>query len=46
MEGESIGQEEAEKVHFDPSEPELYFQVGINLSLFDKNELVTLLQEF
>uniref|UniRef100_A0A2N9GP06 Uncharacterized protein n=1 Tax=Fagus sylvatica TaxID=28930 RepID=A0A2N9GP06_FAGSY len=46
VEGESIKQEEAEKVHFDSSEPELYFQVGINLSLFDKNELVALLQEF
>uniref|UniRef100_A0A2N9FR62 Uncharacterized protein n=1 Tax=Fagus sylvatica TaxID=28930 RepID=A0A2N9FR62_FAGSY len=46
VEGESIRQEETEKVHFDPSEPELHFQVGINLSLFDKDELVTLLQEF
>ena len=46
MEGESIKQEEAEKVHFDPSEPELYFQVDISLLLTDKNELVTLLREF
>ena len=46
MEGESIKQEEPEKVHFDSSKPELYFQVGVNLSLPNKDELVTLLREF
>ena len=46
MEGESIKQEEPEKVHFDPSKPELYFQVGVNLSLSDKDDMITLLREF
>jgi hypothetical protein len=44
--GESINQEEPEKVHFDASKPELYFQVGVNLSLSDKDDMMTLLQEF
>ena len=46
MEGESIKQEEPEKIHFDSSNPELYFQVGVNLSLLDRDELITLLLEF
>jgi hypothetical protein len=46
VEGESIKQEEPEKVHFDSSKPELYFQVGVNLSLPDKDDLITLLREF
>ena len=46
MEGESIKQEEPKKVHFDSSKPELYFQVGVNLSSSDKDDLITLLREF
>ena len=46
MEGENIKQEEPEKIRFDSSNPELYFQVGINLSLPDRDELITLLLEF
>jgi hypothetical protein len=46
VEGESIKQEEPEKIHFDSSNSELYFQVGVNLSLPDRDELVILLWEF
>jgi hypothetical protein len=46
VEGESIKQEEPKKIHFDSSNPELYFQVGISLSLPDRDELIILLQEF
>ncbi len=46
MEGERVKQEELGKVHFVSSEPELYFQVGINLAFPDKDELITLLREF
>jgi hypothetical protein len=46
VEGESIKQEEPEKIQFDSSNPELYFQVRINLSLPDRDELITLLLEF
>ncbi len=46
MGGESIKQEEPEKIQFDSSNPELYFQVGVNLSLSDRDELITLLLEF
>ena len=46
MEGESIKQEEPEKIHFDSSNLELYFQVGVSLSLPDRDELIILLQEF
>jgi hypothetical protein len=45
VEGENIKQEEPEKIQFDSSNPELYFQVGINLSLPDRDELITLLLE-
>jgi hypothetical protein len=46
VEGESIKQEEPEKIQFDSSNPELYFQIGINLSLPDRDEPITLLLEF
>jgi hypothetical protein len=46
MEGESFAEDDLEKVQFDSSNPELYFSVGTNLSLLDRNELVTLLIEF
>ncbi len=46
MEEESFAEEDPEKVKFDPSNPELYFSVGTNLSLLDRDELVTLLIEF
>jgi hypothetical protein len=45
VEREGIKQDEPEKVHFDLSKPELYFQVGINLFVPDKDELITLLRE-
>ena len=46
MVGVSAAEEDPEKVHFDSSRPELYFLVGTNLSLTDREELVTLLTEF
>ena len=46
MEGESFAEDDPEKVQFDSSNPKLYFSVGTNLSLLDRNELVTLLIEF
>jgi hypothetical protein len=46
MEGESAAEKDLEKVHFDPSKPELYFLLGTNLSLKDSDELVALLTEF
>ena len=39
-------EEDPEKVQFDPSNPKLYFLVGTNLSLLNRDELVTLLLEF
>ena len=46
MEGESVAEEDPEKVQFDPSNPKLYFLVGTNLPLLDRDELVTLLLYF
>jgi hypothetical protein len=47
VEGENVAEEEdPNKVQFDPSNPELYFLVGTNLSLLNRDELVTLLLEF
>ena len=46
MKGENITEEDPKKVQFDPSNPKLYFLVGTNLSLLDRDELVTLLIEF
>jgi hypothetical protein len=39
-------EKDPEKVQFDPTNPELYFLVRMNLSLYDRDELVTLLMEF
>uniref|UniRef100_A0A2N9FX44 Integrase catalytic domain-containing protein n=1 Tax=Fagus sylvatica TaxID=28930 RepID=A0A2N9FX44_FAGSY len=39
-------EKDPEKVYFDPSEPEFYFLIGTNLSMDDRQGLVTLLMEF
>uniref|UniRef100_A0A2N9H5X7 Integrase catalytic domain-containing protein n=1 Tax=Fagus sylvatica TaxID=28930 RepID=A0A2N9H5X7_FAGSY len=39
-------EKDLEKVYFDPSEPEFYFLIGTNLSVDDRQGLVTLLMEF
>jgi hypothetical protein len=43
---ETAAEKDPEKVHFDPSEPEFYFLIGINLSVGDRQELIALLMEF
>jgi hypothetical protein len=44
--GEITAEKDPEKVYFDPSEPEFYFLIGMNLSQDDRQELITLLMEF
>ena len=44
--GEITAEKDPEKVYFDPSEPEFYFLIGKNLSLGDRQELITLLMGF
>uniref|UniRef100_A0A2N9I887 Uncharacterized protein n=1 Tax=Fagus sylvatica TaxID=28930 RepID=A0A2N9I887_FAGSY len=39
-------EKDPEKVYFDPSEPEFYFLIGTNLSVDDRQGLVTLLMGF
>ena len=39
-------EKDPERVYFNPSEPEFYFLIGTNLSLGDRQELITLLMEF
>ncbi len=39
-------EKDPEKVYFDPSEPEFYFLIGTNLSMDDRQCLVTRLMEF
>ena len=46
IEGESTIEEAPEKVQFDPSNPKLYFLFEVNLSLSNRDELVSLLVEF
>jgi hypothetical protein len=46
IEGESTIEEAPEKIQFDPSNPELYFLFEANLSLLNRDELVSLLMEF
>jgi hypothetical protein len=46
MMGEITAEKDPEKVYFDPSELEFYFLIGTNLSLVDRQELITLLMEF
>ena len=46
MAEEFAAEKDPEKVYFDPSEPEFYFLIGTNLSLDDRQGLVTLLMEF
>ena len=41
-----VAEKDPEKVYFDPSQPEFYFLIGTNLSLDDRQGLVTLLMEF
>jgi hypothetical protein len=43
---EIAAEKDPEKVYFDPSEPEFYFLIGTNLSVDDRQELITLLMEF
>jgi ribonuclease HI len=43
---ELAAEKDPEKVYFDPSEPEFYFLIGTNLSMDDRQGLVTLLMEF
>ncbi len=44
--GEITAEKDPEKIYFDPSEPEFFFLIGKNLSLVDREELITLLIEF
>uniref|UniRef100_A0A2N9IKR9 Reverse transcriptase domain-containing protein n=1 Tax=Fagus sylvatica TaxID=28930 RepID=A0A2N9IKR9_FAGSY len=39
-------EKDPEKVYFDPSEPEFYFLIGTNLSVDDRQGLITLLMGF
>uniref|UniRef100_A0A2N9H6S9 Uncharacterized protein n=1 Tax=Fagus sylvatica TaxID=28930 RepID=A0A2N9H6S9_FAGSY len=43
---EKAAEKDPEKVYFDPSEPEFYFLVGTNLSVDDRQGLVTLLMGY